>query len=83
MKDEHGNLGSVFRRVPNLTDFKRGGIDAGSGYLVPQRSLTRGKLDLVDGRWNRERLESEESFFAVPSAAESLNRADARELNVA
>src|SRR5207302_10045831 len=83
VKDEHRNLGAVLRRVPDLANFKCRRINARRGYFVPQRRLTRGQLDLVDGRRNRERLESEERFFAIPVTAESLNRADAREFHVA
>src|ERR1700737_1158726 len=82
VKDEHRNLGAVLRRVPDLVHLKSSGIDAGRAYFVPQRSFARGQFHLVDGRRDGERLESEESFFPVPSATQSLDRAHARKLNV-
>ena len=55
----------------------------GVDTLSHSEVLREVQLDLVDRRRNRERLESEESFFPVPSAAEALDRAHARKLDVA
>ena len=55
----------------------------GVDTLSHSEVLREAQLDLVDGRRNRERLETEESFFAVPSAAEPRDRANGRKIDVA
>src|SRR6266446_5836376 len=82
MEDKHGNLGAVFRRVPDLVDFVGGRIDAGGVYFVPQISFVAGEIVMIDGRWDSERLKAEEKFLAIPLAPRTGDAADGREWNV-
>src|SRR2546430_4712994 len=76
VEDKHWNLGAVLRGVPELIDFIGGGIDPGSVHFVPQISFAGRKIEMVDGRWNGERLEAEEKFPAIPLAPGTGDAAD-------
>src|SRR5580692_8173345 len=83
VENEHRNLGSNFRREPNLIDPVSRRINRRHIHSGPEfGNLVLPEIDAINAGRYRERLESEKSLVAVPLPSDSRDRTQSRQLHI-
>src|ERR1700685_1549999 len=82
VKNKHRNLGPILRRKPDLIDLISRRINRRRVHSGPKLRLrVLPEIDAINAGRNRERLESEKGFVAVPLSPDSRNRTQPRQLH--